>query len=34
MTGLPPGQYTISVGGVSRTVTLSVASSVTVNLDA
>lgn len=32
MTGLPPGQYTISVGGVSRTVTLSVASSVTVNL--
>ncbi|HHW4681196.1 MAG TPA: hypothetical protein ACQGQX_06860, partial [Xylella taiwanensis] len=31
--GLPPGEYTISAGGLSRKVTLSVASSVTVNLD-
>ncbi len=31
--GLPPGTYTVEAGGVSRTVTLSVASSATVNLD-
>ncbi|WP_434031974.1 TonB-dependent receptor [[Pseudomonas] boreopolis] len=32
--GLPPGTYTVESGGVSRTVTLSVASTATVNLEA